>query len=126
MNLHWQDLIEERKEIMLGKPVFKGTRLTVEHVMASSALPFIFPAVDVDGHWYGDGGIRLTAPLSPAVHLGATRIIAVSTRWPRRPVTRPDQSPSIIIRPSSTRPRSPKNEIAVSRDCTTIPTLSMR
>ena len=51
--------------------------------MASSALPFFFPAVEVDGAWYGDGGIRLTAPLSPAVHLGARRIIAVSTRYAR-------------------------------------------
>jgi NTE family protein len=55
----------------------------VEHVMASAALPFFFPAIEVDGHWYGDGGIRLTAPLSPAVHLGARRIIAVSTRYAR-------------------------------------------
>jgi NTE family protein len=39
--------------------------------------------VDVDGAWYGDGGIRLTAPLSPAVHLGARRIMAVSTRYGR-------------------------------------------
>jgi NTE family protein len=58
-------------------------RLGVEHVMASAALPFFFPAVEVDGSWYGDGGIRLTAPLSPAVHLGARRIIAVSTRYAR-------------------------------------------
>src|SRR5262245_35924728 len=57
--------------------------LRVDHVMASSALPFFFPAIDVDGQWYGDGGIRLTAPLSPAVHLGARRIIAVSTRYAR-------------------------------------------
>ena len=57
--------------------------LRVDHVMASSALPFFFPAIDVDGHWYGDGGIRLTAPLSPAVHLGASRILAVSTRYDR-------------------------------------------
>ena len=55
----------------------------VEHVMASSALPFFFPAVEVGGAWYGDGGIRLTAPLSPAVHLGARRILAVSTRYAR-------------------------------------------
>jgi NTE family protein len=55
----------------------------VDHVMASAALPFLFPAVNVDGAWYGDGGIRLTAPLSPAVHLGARRIIAVSTRYAR-------------------------------------------
>lgn len=67
------------------RPQRKGVncRLTVSHVMASSALPFFFPAVEVDGAWYGDGGIRLTAPLSPAVHLGATRIIAVSTRYAR-------------------------------------------
>jgi NTE family protein len=58
-------------------------QLTVDHVMASAALPFFFPAVCVDGAWYGDGGIRLTAPLSPAVHLGARRIIAVSTRYAR-------------------------------------------
>ena len=57
--------------------------LRIDHVMASSALPFFFPAVEVDGAWYGDGGIRLTAPLSPAIHLGARRIIAISTRYPR-------------------------------------------
>jgi NTE family protein len=57
--------------------------LRVDHVLASSALPFFFPAVEVDGAWYGDGGIRLTAPLSPAVHLGASRIIAVTTRYAR-------------------------------------------
>jgi len=54
--------------------------ITVDHVMASAALPLFFPAVRVDNAWYGDGGIRLVAPLSPAVHLGARRIIAVSTR----------------------------------------------
>ena len=37
MALRWQDLIEERKDVMMGKPVFKGTRLTVEHVSASPA-----------------------------------------------------------------------------------------
>ncbi|HEX7283653.1 MAG TPA: patatin-like phospholipase family protein [Vicinamibacterales bacterium] len=57
--------------------------LRVDHVMASAALPFFFPAIEVDGGWYGDGGIRLTAPLSPAIHLGATRILAVTTRYAR-------------------------------------------
>jgi len=60
-----------------------GCALRVDHVMASAALPFFFPAVEVDGAWYGDGGIRLTSPLSPAVHLGARHIIAVSTRYAR-------------------------------------------
>lgn len=57
------------------------TTMTVDHVMASAALPLFFPAVQVDNQWYGDGGIRLIAPLSPAVHLGARRIIAISTRY---------------------------------------------
>jgi NTE family protein len=60
-----------------------GCALRVDHVMASASLPFFFPAVEVDGAWYGDGGIRLTAPLSPAVHLGARHIFAVSTRYAR-------------------------------------------
>lgn len=59
------------------------TTLTVDHIMASAALPLIFPAVQLDGGWYGDGGIRLTAPLSPALHLGARRILAISTRYAR-------------------------------------------
>jgi NTE family protein len=57
--------------------------LRIDHVMASAALPFFFPAIEVDGAWYGDGGIRLTAPLSPAIHLGAKKIVAVSTRYAR-------------------------------------------
>ena len=61
----------------------RNTTLTVEHVMASTALPLFFPAVSLDSGWYGDGGIRLTAPLSPALHLGARRILAISTRYAR-------------------------------------------
>ncbi len=60
-----------------------STQLTVEHVMASSALPLVFPAVELAGGWYGDGGIRLAAPFSPALHLGADRLLAVSIRYPR-------------------------------------------
>lgn len=64
--------------------VAERTRLAVDHVLASSSLPLFFPAVQVDGLWYGDGGIRLTAPLSPAIHLGASKILAVSTRQASR------------------------------------------
>src|SRR5690606_25858799 len=56
------------------------TALTVDHIMASAALPLFFPAVRIDDDWHGDGGIRLAAPLSPALHLGAGRVIAISTR----------------------------------------------
>ncbi len=54
--------------------------ITIDHIMASASLPMFFPSVYVNGSWYGDGGIRLTAPLSPAIHMGATRLLAISTR----------------------------------------------
>lgn len=57
--------------------------MTVDHIMASTSLPFLFPAVPLGPAWYGDGGIRLAEPLSPAIHLGADRIIAVGTRYDR-------------------------------------------
>jgi NTE family protein len=57
--------------------------ITIEIVMASAALPIFFPAVQIGREWYGDGGIRLAAPLSPALHLGADRILAISTRYDR-------------------------------------------
>ncbi len=57
------------------------TRIGVEHLLASSAIPLIFPAgqVHVNGHthWYGDGSIRQIAPISPAIHLGAERILVI-------------------------------------------------
>ncbi len=60
--------------------------LTTNHVLASSSIPILFPAIDIEGSWHGDGGIRLYAPLSPAIHLGAHRILALSTRYPRSAV----------------------------------------
>jgi NTE family protein len=60
-----------------------SARLSVDHVMASAALPILFPAVRIGRHWYGDGGVRLSAPLSPALHLGARRLLTLSTRYQR-------------------------------------------
>lgn len=57
------------------------TRLTLSHLMASSAIPFIFPAeeIELDGQaeWFGDGSMRQSAPVSPAVHLGAERVLVI-------------------------------------------------
>jgi NTE family protein len=57
------------------------TEITVDQIMASTALPIFFPAVKVENSWYGDGVIRQSAPLSPSLHLGARRILAISTRY---------------------------------------------
>ena len=50
------------------------------HVLASAALPAVFPAVEVDGEWFGDGALRQVAPLSPAIHLGCDRLFLVGAR----------------------------------------------
>ncbi len=63
--------------------ISQNTTLKIDHVMASASLPLFFPAVRIEGEWYGDGGMRLATPLSPAIHLGATKIIAISTRYAR-------------------------------------------
>ncbi len=60
-----------------------NTRISLHHIMASAALPLAFPAVKLGDYWYGDGGIRMLNPLGPAVHLGAERILAISTRHQR-------------------------------------------
>jgi NTE family protein len=60
-------------------------RITVEHVMASAAIPVFFAPVALDGSFYGDGCVRMSYPMSPAIHLGAERIVAVSVRHLRPP-----------------------------------------
>ncbi|MGE4618640.1 MAG: patatin-like phospholipase family protein [Planctomycetota bacterium] len=56
------------------------TKIRLDHIMASSAIPLVFPAVKIEDSWHGDGGIRQTTPLSPVMHMGADRILAISTR----------------------------------------------
>lgn len=58
-------------------------RLRLDHVIASSAIPIAFPAVKLNGGFYGDGSVRQTAPLAPAIHLGARRILAIAMRAER-------------------------------------------
>jgi NTE family protein len=61
------------------------SRLTLDHVMASAAIPVFFPPVRINGRFYGDGCVRMSHPLSPAIHLGAERILAISVRHLRPP-----------------------------------------
>jgi len=51
--------------------------ITLEHLLASSALPFIFPPVHINREYFGDGSMRQIAPVSPALHLGADRLLVV-------------------------------------------------
>ncbi|MFQ5747213.1 MAG: patatin-like phospholipase family protein [Gemmatimonadota bacterium] len=54
--------------------------LEIDHVMASTAIPIFFPARRIGDEYYGDGSIRQSHPMAPAVHLGASRILAISSR----------------------------------------------
>jgi NTE family protein len=61
------------------------TELGLDHLMASAAVPFLFPAVQMGGEYYGDGAMRQVAPLSPAINLGADRLLIVGVRPPASP-----------------------------------------
>jgi len=71
-------------------------RITVDHLMASSAIPFVFPAVKINREYFGDGSMRQLAPLSPAVHLGAERVLVIGNgrREGETRRTRSDRYPS--------------------------------
>lgn len=80
------------------RPRRKGlaAKLEISHLLASSALPLIFPAEQIGNEYFGDGGMRLVAPLSPAIHLGANRILVIGTRdeKPDPPPESPTDYPS--------------------------------
>lgn len=73
------------------------TELSVEHLLASSAIPFIFPATRINREYFGDGSMRQVAPLSPAIHLGAERLLVVGAprRYERNERTQVDDYPSL-------------------------------
>lgn len=70
-----------------GNPALQGwsryrrsgvaTQLRLEHLLASSAIPTIFPAVRINREYFGDGALRQLAPISPALHLGADALFVV-------------------------------------------------
>lgn len=63
--------------------ISRRTKVEVEHIMASAAIPIFFPPIAVEGSYYGDGCVRLNSPMSPAIHLGADKILAIGVRHPR-------------------------------------------
>ncbi len=70
-------------------------RLTVDHLMASVAVPFVFPTARVGNEHFGDGALREATPLSPALHLGADRLLVIGVRDERpRPVPTSDPGPA--------------------------------
>ncbi|WP_251359493.1 patatin-like phospholipase family protein [Kangiella sp. TOML190] len=56
----------------------QADKLTVEHLLASSAIPMVFPSTAIDGTHYGDGAMRFLTPLSPALHLGSRKLLVIT------------------------------------------------
>ena len=58
----------------------RAASLAVDHLIASAAVPFVFPPVRIGGEYFGDGAMRQSRPLSPAIHLGAERLLVIGVR----------------------------------------------
>ena len=75
--------------------------LTVEHLLASSAIPLLFAPVKVGQEYFGDGAVRQPAPISPALHLGANRVLVVGVSGnPRGPDLRVVQQDNSAQQPT--------------------------
>ena len=60
------------------------TRIGIDHLLASSAIPLLFPAVKIHREYFGDGSVRFLAPVSPALHLGADRVMIIGVAGTER------------------------------------------
>jgi NTE family protein len=60
--------------------VGRRTELTLEHVLSSAAIPLLFPPMRLGDEYFGDGAMRQLNPLSPAIHLGADRLLIIGVR----------------------------------------------
>jgi NTE family protein len=70
------ELVPWKRATRIGCP----TTITLDHLMASSAIPFVFEAVRVHREYFGDGSMRQIAPISPALHLGADKLLVIGVR----------------------------------------------
>jgi NTE family protein len=71
--------------------VARAAQIEAGHALASAAVPLLFPAVEIDGHFYCDGGLRQNVPLSPARRLGSDGLIVINPRYIR------EENPSAAV-----------------------------
>jgi NTE family protein len=69
------------------------TRIDCEHLMASAAIPLVFPSIKIKHEHYGDGSIHQLSPLSPAIHLGGERLFIVGVEQPKEPLHAKENNP---------------------------------
>lgn len=71
------------------------TQLSIDHLLASSAIPLLFAPVKLDQEYFGDGAVRQSAPISPALHLGANRVLVVGVSGNPRGLDGEEMAPRI-------------------------------
>ncbi len=74
-----------------ARRVGRPAKITIDHLMASSAIPFMLPAVRIGREYFGDGSVGQMAPISPALHLGADRVLVIGVRKPSEDDTSSDE-----------------------------------
>jgi NTE family protein len=76
--------LQSNSEAGWSKPKRSSHKTIIDsrHVMASCAIPILFPSASIDGEYFGDGSFRDTAPLAPSIHMGAKRILVVGVQGP--------------------------------------------
>lgn len=62
------------------------SQLNAEHLMASAAIPMVFPSIKIKNQYFGDGSVHQLSPLSPAIHLGAKRLFIIGVEQPKEPI----------------------------------------
>lgn len=65
-----------------ARRIGRRTQIDASHLLASAALSFAFAPVEIDGEYFGDGSLRSTSPLSPAIRTGAEKVLVIGTRDP--------------------------------------------
>ena len=73
----------EAKEWRRARRCGQKTLLGIHHLMASAAIPLVFPSVRIHQHYYGDGSVNQLSPLSSPIHLGADKILIIGLEQPR-------------------------------------------
>ncbi|MCP4918026.1 MAG: hypothetical protein GY913_14025 [Proteobacteria bacterium] len=80
----------------------RPVRMTSEHILASSAIPFLFPPISIDGQPFVDGGLRQPTPLSPMLRMGADRALVVGVKRPfairsQKALSQPHENPNLVF-----------------------------
>ena len=98
-SVSFYDGVESIRDWSRVQRIGRRTELTLDHLMASAAIPLLFPPMKIGNDFFGDGAMRQQHPLSPAVHLGADRLLVIGVRARRDAGVSVHQAPALLPTP---------------------------